>query len=49
MADNNISLQGLEFQIVNDSNDAVNGLDRLTKKLEELRTGTAGEIGRAHV
>jgi len=41
MADN-VEIQGLEFQIVNDSTQAVRGLDNLSRSLEDLRTATRG-------
>lgn len=41
MADN-VEMQGLEFQIVNDSTQAVAGLDALTNALNRLKTATSG-------
>lgn len=43
MADN-VEMQGLEFQIVNDSTQAVRGLERLSKTLESLKSATRGGI-----
>ena len=40
----NLELQGLEFQIVNDSSQAVRGLEKLSKTLENLKTDTRGGI-----
>lgn len=41
MADN-VEIQGLEFQIVNDSTQAVNGLQNLINTLNRLKTATNG-------
>lgn len=41
MADN-VEIQGLEFQIVNDSSQAVDGLKALTNTLNRLKTATSG-------
>ena len=41
MADN-VEIQGLEFQIQEDSAEAVKGLDALTSTLERLKTATIG-------
>lgn len=41
MADN-VEIQGLEFQIVNDSTQAVNGLQNLVNTLNRLKTATNG-------
>lgn len=41
MADN-VEIQGLEFQIVNDSTQAVTGLQNLTNTLNRLKTATNG-------
>lgn len=41
MADN-VEMQGLEFQIVNDSSQAVEGLKALTNTLNRLKTATGG-------
>lgn len=41
MADN-VELQGLEFQITNDSTQAVRGLEKLSRALDNLRTSTRG-------
>ena len=41
MADN-VEIQGLEFQIVNDSTQAVKGLEALTNTLNRLKTATRG-------
>lgn len=41
MADN-VEIQGLEFQIVNDSSQAVKGLEALTNTLNRLKTATRG-------
>lgn len=41
MADN-VEIQGLEFQIVNDSSQAVEGLKALTNTLNRLKTATSG-------
>lgn len=43
MADN-VEMQGLEFQIVNDSTQAVKGLEKLSKTLESLKSATRGGI-----
>ena len=41
MADN-VEIQGLEFQIVNDSTQAVTGLQNLINTLNRLKTATNG-------
>lgn len=38
----NVEMQGIEFQIVNDSAAAARGLDELAKKLSALKTATSG-------
>lgn len=38
----NVEMQGIEFQIVNDSAAAARGLDELAKKLSALRAATSG-------
>lgn len=43
MADN-VEIQGLEFQIVNDSSQAVDGLKALTNTLSRLKTATGGGV-----
>ena len=43
MADN-VEIQGLEFQIQEDSAEAVKGLDALTSTLERLKTATGGGV-----
>lgn len=43
MADN-VEIQGLEFQIQENSNGAVQGLDALTTTLERLKTATGGGV-----
>lgn len=43
MADN-VEMQGLEFQIVNDSSQAVEGLQALTNTLNRLKTATGGGV-----
>lgn len=43
MADN-VEMQGLEFQIVNDSTQAVRGLEKLSRTLESLKSATRGGI-----
>lgn len=43
MADN-VEIQGLEFQIKEDSSDAASGLERLKDTLERLKTATSGGV-----
>lgn len=40
----NVEIQGLEFQIKENSSDAVKSLDALTQTLERLKTATAGGV-----
>lgn len=44
MADN-VEIQGLEFEIVNDSKDTVKGLEALIDTLKALKTATSGGTG----
>lgn len=43
MADN-VEMQGIEFQIINDSDDATNSIERLGKALAELKINVKGGI-----
>ena len=44
MADN-VEIQGLEFEIVNNSKDTVKGLEALIDTLKALKTATSGGTG----
>lgn len=40
----NVEMQGIEFQIINDSDEATNSIERLGKALSELKTNVKGGI-----
>ena len=40
----NVEMQGIEFQIINDSDEATNSIERLGKALAELKTNVKGGI-----
>lgn len=41
----NVEMQGIEFQIINDSDEAASGLDRLAQSLANLKTSLGGSCG----